>query len=304
MEYMKSSLSFEEQADRLCSRGLLADRAELILRLKAVSYYRLSGYLYPFRIPGKDQFKEGTCLKTIWMRYCFDRRLRGLVLDAIERLEVSIRTKLVCHFSRKYGPFGYANDRNLSKLKIDEYLKWRSGLWEETCRSKEPFKKHFFDSYGDAHKELPLWMLAELMSMGSLLTFFKGVSPELKQAIAEEYGLVDEVLHSWLRSLNAARNLCAHHVRLWNRELGYPPLLPNPKKFPEWHEPQKLNNGRCGILLMICRHLLQLVSPTSRWAERVEALFAEYPEVPMRDMGLPENWRAHPVWHGCSPCAD
>jgi abortive infection bacteriophage resistance protein len=45
MEYAKKPTTFEEQADKLLSRGLVADREELLQRLKAVSYYRLSGYL-------------------------------------------------------------------------------------------------------------------------------------------------------------------------------------------------------------------------------------------------------------------
>jgi abortive infection bacteriophage resistance protein len=96
------------------------------------------------------------------------------VLDAIERIEVSARTKLIHHFANAHGPFGHLDDRNLPRLEIGEYLKWRANLVEETRRSKETFKKHFFEIYGDHHKELPVWMLAELMSMGATLTFFKG----------------------------------------------------------------------------------------------------------------------------------
>lgn len=301
MEYTKGHLSFEKQADQLLKRGLQADRNELIRRLQAVSYYRLAGYLHPFRKcdqKGKplDQFQEGTNLRVVWDRNCFDRRLRVLTLDAIERIEVSLRTKLVFHFSHAHGAFGHCDDANLPKLKINEYLEWRTALQEETDRSKETFKKHFFDKYGESHRNLPLWMLAELMSMGSLLTFFKGVEPALKRQVAEEYGFPDELILSWLRSLNAVRNICAHHSRFWNRVLGYPPKLPNAQKFPEWYEPHKLPTDRCGTILMICRHLLQRISPTSRWHIRVEDLFNEYREIPRSSMGLPDAWTDHPIW--------
>lgn len=300
-EYTKRALSFEEQADQLLERGLIADREELILRLRAVSYYRLAGYFYPFReldatSMATDRFKEGANLKTVWERYCFDRRLRVAVLDAIERIEVSVRTKLVFHFSHTHGPFGYCVEANLPKLKVNEYLEWRTALQEETGRSKETFKKHFFDKYGDHHNNLPLWMIGELMSMGSLLTFFKGVSPDLKRKVAEEYRVPDEVLLSWLRSLNGMRNICAHHSRFWNRVLGYPPLLPNPRKFPEWHGEDKLPNDRCGIMLIIIRYFLRLIDPVSHWHERVETLMEKYPEIPRSSMGLSDNWKEHPIW--------
>ena len=296
MEYSKRPYSLEEQADQLLDRGLIADRAALIHRLQAVNYYRLSGYLFPFRQRQSDQLISGTTLDIVWKRYCFDRRLRGLVLDAIERIEVAVRTQLVYHFTHAHGGFGYQDDRKLPKLKIDAYLEWRLKLEEETSRSKETFKKAFFEKYGDCHKELPLWMLCELMSMGSLLTFFKGVEPQIKQAVGAPWGIPDALLLSWLTSLNAARNLCAHHARFWNRELGYPPLLPQPNKFPLWHGEHKLATNRCGIILFICRHWLRLISPSSNWHQRVEVLISENPEIPKADMGLPENWASHPIW--------
>jgi len=202
---------------------------------------------------------------------------------------------LVYHFAHEHGPFGFCEEINIPKLKVEEYIDWRRALIEETRRSKEVFKKHFQSKYGDEHENLPLWMVAELMSMGSMLTFFKGVSPDIKRKVAVTFGLPDEVMLSWLRSLNAVRNICAHHARLWNRVLGYPPLLPS-MKYTEWHQDYWLPNNRSGVLLMMCRHLLKTITPTSRCHERVEALFDEYAEVPVRLMGLSENWRSHPVW--------
>tara|TARA_B100001971_G_scaffold214908_2_gene255404 strand:- start:30290 stop:30859 length:570 start_codon:yes stop_codon:yes gene_type:complete len=187
MEYTKEALSFEVQADRLLKRGLVADRDELIQRLSSVSYYRLSGYLYPYRKEGSDEFREGTRLGEVWNRYCFDRRLRVLMLDAIERIEVSIRTKTVYHFSHAHGAFGYCDVSAFPKMK-------------------------------------------------------------------------------------------------------------NRKTFPNWHGAHKLRNDRSGILIMMCWDFLRKISPTSRWRERVEALFREYPEVPSINLGLTEDWMNHPIW--------
>jgi len=110
VRYDKPPLIFQKQADQFLDRGLRADRDVLIARLKAVSYYRLSGYWFPFRKSNPDQsFKSGTSLDTIWKRYTFDRHLRLLVMDAIERVEVSVRTSLVYHFAHTHGPFGYTD---------------------------------------------------------------------------------------------------------------------------------------------------------------------------------------------------
>ncbi|HEY8961621.1 MAG TPA: Abi family protein [Luteolibacter sp.] len=301
MEYQKPPLTFEEQAGQLLARGLDADKEELIHRLAGVNYYRLSGYLFPFRQNGSDDFVPGTSLQTVWRRYCFDRRLRVLTLDAIERIEVAVRTRLVYTFTHRHGPFGHLDDQNLPKLKIGDYLEWRLKLQEETARSKETFRKAFFEKYGDHHKELPLWMLCELMSMGSLLTFLKGVEPSIVSEVGKPWHLPDELLLSWLGCLYATRNICAHHARFWNRELGFQPKLPNRNKFPDWHGDAKPRTNRCGIILLICRHWLGMISPSSSWHRRVEDLFAEYPDVPLADMGMTDAWTQHPVWISARP---
>lgn len=305
MNYPKEPLSFEEQAKRLMDRGLVADKAELIKRLSSVSYYRLSGYLYPFRQLGSDNYHEGTTLKVIWDRYCFDRRLRVLFLDAIERVEVATRTQLTYHFSHAHGAFGHCDERHFPNLSIADYIDWRDSLLTETNRSKEAFKQHFFKKYGTTNRNLPVWMASELMSMGSLLTLLKGVDGGIVGKVAAHFGMADELLLSWLRSLYAARNICAHHSRLWNRVLGYAPSLPQKNKYPDWHltdtaGKRVLTNDRVGILLMICNAFLQKISPTSRWRERVEQLFTEYPEIPIKDMGLPKNWQDHRLWRSLS----
>ncbi|WP_158279705.1 Abi family protein [Coraliomargarita sinensis] len=301
MEYLKESLRSEEQAQRLLDRGLKADREELIKRLSSVSYYRLSGYLYPFRKTDSDNYVEGATLKVIWDRYCFDRRLRVLLLDAIERVEVAIRTQLTYHFSEKHGAFGHCDERHFPNLKIVDYIEWRENLIVETSRSKEAFKQHFFKKYGDSHRNLPVWMASELMSMGSLLTMLKGVDSGIQSKVSSHFGMADELLLSWLRSLYAARNVCAHHSRLWNRVLGYAPSLPQRNKYPNWHitdatGKRVLVNNRVGILLMICHNFLKQISPTSQWRKRTEELFAEYPEIPVKAMGLPAEWTKHPLW--------
>lgn len=86
MQYVKPALTFDQQADQLIRRGMVGERDLMIRRLSCVNYYRLSGYWYPFR-DGGDSFKPGTSFDEVWNRYAFDRRLRLLAIDAIERIE-------------------------------------------------------------------------------------------------------------------------------------------------------------------------------------------------------------------------
>ena len=38
------------------------------------------------------------------------------------------------------------------------------------------------------------------------------------------------------------------------------------------------------------------LSSTTKWRARLFVLFDEYPEIPLADMGLPPDWRNHPLW--------
>ena len=296
MEYTEPPLTLKEQTEQLLSRGLKTDRDQLILCLKNVSYYRLSAYRYPFRITGGNCFQEKAILDLIWKHYTFDRQLRLFVMDVIERVEVAVRTQLTCHFSHRYGAFGYTDRTNLLKLNKREFQKWLANMKRDVIRSRETFLDRFDKKYGDCHKLPPLWMFCEVMTFGKMLTLFNGVDDELRRIIAYEYSVRDAVLQSWLGALNIVRNICAHHGRLWNRRLGYKPMIPRPNKFPQWHKPVEISNNRPFAILTILEYMRKKVTPTRGRRGRLKDLFARYPEIPMRLMGFPENWEESPIW--------
>jgi abortive infection bacteriophage resistance protein len=296
MQYDKPPLTFEEQADLILSRGLKADRNLLLHRLKNVNYYRLSAYLYPFRLTGSDQFQEKATLDLIWKYYTFDRQLRLIVIDAIERVEVAVRTQLIYQVAHRHGAFGFTDKKNLPHLDEERFQRWLGDMREETTRSRETFIDHFNDKYGDCHKLPPLWMLGEVMSFGKMLTLFNGVEDELRRIIARQYGVEDKILQSWLGALNVVRNICAHHGRLWNRELGFKPFIPRLQKYPQWHKPVVITNNRLFGILTILEYMRKRTAPTSGWQGRLKALFVKYPEIPLQCMGFPENWEESQIW--------
>jgi abortive infection bacteriophage resistance protein len=294
--YKKPTLSFEQQADLLMSRGLQADRQELIAKLRVVNYYRLSGYWYPFRHPGNDAFKPNTTLEKIWRRYTFDRHLRLLVMDAIERVEIAIKTSIIYHHSQAYGAFGYTAPVYLPNLDNKQYSSFMIKIEEATSRSKEAFVEHFKKTYGDTHSLLPLWMTAEIMTFGMMLTMFRGIEMKLQQAIAREYYIPDKVLLSWLVAINTIRNVCAHHGRLRDRALDYTPMIPRVNKYPQWHDPVCIPQDRIFGILTILKYMMNSIAPQSGWSERFKALLGKYPEIPITSMGMPDNWRQCPIW--------
>lgn len=295
MKYSEPPLTFKEQAETLLKRGLITEKEVLIKRLQAVNYYRLSSYWHPF-LSRDNSFKSNTTLKEIWKRYTFDRHLRLIVLDAIERIEIGIRTNLIYNFVHEYGPFGYLKNENIPNLIPKDYKRWLDFLKHETKRSREEFVINFFSKHGDQHEWLPLGMAGEALTFGMLVTFFRGAHKSIKRQVSKQYSLAFGVLESWVRVLNTTRNICAHHSRLWNRELGDKPIIPLAKKHPEWHEPVKIENNRVFGILTILKYLLGEIAPQSNWFSRLQGLLKEYPEIPLKQMGFPEEWMENPIW--------
>lgn len=296
MKYEKPSLTLDEQVQLLRERGMEGDPGLMAERLAVVSYYRLSGYWFPFRMQD-DAFQPGTSFNTIWRRYVFDRQLRLLVMDAIERFEVGLRTQLAYHHSLTFGPFAYATERlSRPKMSRSDFAGFISGLLAEIGRSKEPFIKHFYQKYGEDHDVPPFWEAVEVMSFGAVVTFYKTTTHHVKQSVATAFGVPATVMESWLLALNTIRNICAHHSRLWNRELGNKPMIPHDPDYPDWHLPVQVRNERIFGILTVCKHTLNHIAPQSGWADRLIKLLDGYPDVPLASMGFPENWQQCPIW--------
>lgn len=294
MRYAKPPLTYEQQADQLLNRGLVADRSELIGRLTAVSYYRLSAYWHPFKRPD-NSFAPGTTLSDIWRRYTFDRQLRLLVMDAIELVEISVRSRLVHELVHQRGAFAHLMPATFPGIPPSHHQRLLEDLHESAMRSREAFVEHFRNTY-DEFPDLPLWTAAETMTFGQMLTMFRHCGKHTQRAIGAGLRVSGNVLLSWLLTLNYVRNLCAHHARIWNRELAIKPMLPDARHDARWHPPHTVPNNRLFVVLTVLRNVLGQSAPQSRWQARLFELFDAYPETPLPPMGIPSNWRSHPIW--------
>jgi len=296
-QYAKPSLDVEQQLELLVGRGIVVDDMGFARHaLGHVSYYRLSAYSYPFRsyeIP--DAFVGGTTFAKVWQYYRFDRRLKVVVLDAVERVEIAVRTKLVNLFTAQYGAFGYRDAANFaSPTDAQRFAATLGFIDRETEKSNEEFVVHFRATY-DTAQGLPLWMAAELMTFGNLLTLFRMLKKKDKKAIAREFGLNAAVLESWLTVLNYVRNVCAHHGRLWNRHLPIYPDLPD--KDARWHDDAfPVNPNRIYSVLTLLRFMLNEIAPQSGWKGRLLGLLAEFPEIHRPSMALPDGFEDSPLW--------
>lgn len=224
MRFDKPFQTIQQQIEILTKRGLIIDE-DAEHYLKHLNYYRLSGYWLPFQKDTKTHlFNSNTKFSDVLNLYTFDREFRLLLLDAIERIEVSIRTHWAYYFSKEYGPHAYLD------CHLSNNVQWHAQnlllLEKERQRSDEQFIKHF-DSNNNTP---PIWAICEVMSLGLLSRWLKSLKPSsCRNEIGHSYGLDYGVLISFIEHLTYLRNLCAHHSRVWNRKMIKTMKVPHSK---------------------------------------------------------------------------
>ncbi|AEL24444.1 Abi family protein [Cyclobacterium marinum] len=296
----KRPTTINEQIEILKSRGLkIESESEASHYLSHISYYRLGEYWHSMQEDKERHiFKATSKFSDVIALYCFDRELRSLLFDVIEKLEISLRTKLIYHLSHEFDPWWFQNFEIFTDSRA--LVKTLSGLEEEISRSKDPILKNHFKKHKDDKRFPPAWKTLEQTSFGALSKLYGNLKNTIKSknTIAEEYGTVNHTfLPSWLQSIAQIRNYCAHHSRLWNKNLpGAPKLLSNPpyawvQDVPKQHEFLKLY-----VHLCLMKYLLNVVAPGNHFTKKLIHLFEKYPNVDPNALGMKLNWSEEDLW--------
>lgn len=292
--FNKLPFTYLQQLEQLQERGLQIPNIEKVTHLlESISYYRLSGYWYPLLVDKENHtFKKSATFDTAFNLYCFDRELRVLIIQELEKIEVSIRAKMIYLLSHQNGAFWY-QDTNLFKNQIS-HSKTLVSLDNEYNRSDADFIVSFRNKYSNPLP--PSWMLLELTSFGTLSSLFSNLKPtRTKRTIANYFGLDENTFASWMHSIVYIRNVCAHHSRLWNRVMSIQPIKPiNTRK--TWLANSAVANNKTYFILSMVLYLLQTINPKNSFSRRFQNLLAKYPNVDSRAMGFPSNWKDEIIW--------
>ncbi len=292
MEYDKSPLNYDQQVDLLASRGLqMPDKPKAVALLSRISYYRLSAYRFPYQY-GRDQFKPDITIDDIYSLYLFDHKLRILVLDYLETIEVAIRTSLTYYLSHTYGAFGYL-DKSIFAQRF-EHDEWLRDLRKVLKRSRETFILHYETKY-KLSNDYPIWMATEVISFGALSKLYAGLKNADKQKIADAFNVHREVFRTWFHAMVYVRNICAHHSRLWNKELAIRPDIP--EKDSVWKSLFPEPNKRVFAPLTIMQYCLNQIHSENNFKSHLMDLLKSNPTSDSRAMGFPANWDQHQIWN-------
>lgn len=294
----KDSLSVTEQIALLKSRGMLFRQENQASHfLSNISYYRLKGYWWDMQTDNRSHtFNRNSYFEDVLDRYTFDRHLRLILFDAIERIEIGLRTKMIYHLSQAYGGLWYL-DANIAHDK-SIHTKLVSDLKEEFARSQEIFAKDH--RARNAHQEPDAWLILEVASLGTLSKIYKNIGHQLpeKSKICKEMGLnLHSELSSWLEAITVVRNIIAHHSRLWNRNMVRTPMqITNASGIWLTHTllPVQIKKPYLVIsaLIYLCNH----VSPHHQIKQKLLDLFAANPGIPIYKMGFLNNWKNENFW--------
>lgn len=295
MKFDKAPKTADEQIDLLRSRGMVIDDVDAARHyLLHLNYYRLTGYWLLFEETHEPhRFREGTRFEQVLNLYVFDREFRLLLLDAIERIEVSVRTQWAYHLAHHDGAHAYLDPRHASSRR--KLARQSAVLAAEIESSQEPFVVHLRSKYTQPDLP-PVWAACEVLSLGQLSRWYELLRPiSLRAHIARTYGLDQQVLESLLHHLTYIRNLCAHHSRVWNRELTItaPVLRSKPPELARTVEragKRKVYNTCCFI-----QHLMNVIAREHHWRERLMALLDKH-AMDTAAMGFPADWQARPLW--------
>lgn len=285
MKYTKTWISIDDQVKLLTeSKELDCDNVDTLKRaLETVGYYRLSAYWFPYKTTtdeGKTIFRGGTTFDGIMRTYEFDRRLRLLMFEAVGRIEVFMRSRLAYFAAREDGVFGYPE--SVKNKLLREY---------SMAKKSEQYIKHFASTYGDEHDLPPYWMMVECATMGTLELLFSKVSPNTRTAITSDLGVKVPVFKSWLSVFRVTRNACCHHSRVWNREWGVRPKVPN-----AWNWSGIPNNRTFAVLSIIYYLLGKISDEAEPWRAELEKLFEEFRDIDLGRVGVPKDWRDTIPW--------
>lgn len=283
--YGKPAKSPDQLLEHLVSRSLvIPDREACLHALRYVGYYRLLIYMRPLQTTPNKMFAPGTTFEDVLSLYNFDRELRLLCMDAIEKIEVALRAAIINTLAVKHGPHFHTDASHFTnKSDFADFF--------ETARSAKYLAiTHYAERY-DVPTMAPVWAIAEAITFGDLSRLFSSLTRANRKIVANQFGFDEVVLVSWFRSLNSLRNMCAHHNRLWNAVLAVnAPMFANRLK-------SEFSSGRSfHARTVVIVALLAVVEPTSSWKTQLRELLARYPAVDSAAMGFQHGWQGTQFW--------
>lgn len=295
MKYSKKPYTVEELIHILKDRKLIITNEDRVIKyLNTIGYFRITGYMYHLQDSSTNIFYDNVTFDNIVDLYKFDKKLRAIIIEYLERIEVALRTKITNKFSLKHGFFWYRDENLFAKHEI--FYSINNEIKDKFQDPQENFLKSFKLKYF-SETFPPSNMALEILTLGKLSRLFEALkNDDEKMEIGKEFNLPPSILSSWLIYLTNVRNLCAHHSRLWNKRISADrPIIPKRELYKFHREiTDDFNTSMYGIISLINR-ILYSFNPDNKFIDKIENLLEEY-TINTDLMGFPKNWKESATW--------
>lgn len=260
--------------------------------LTRVNYYKFKAYLYKFEAPHPTldhHYSDETSFQEVYRIYKFDRKLRLLICDMLERFEIAVRTKWAQELSQKRGAFAHEEPANFKNPNF--HFDSLALLKNSYRRSPEKFAKHFKNNYPRMVTPY-IWVSVEMMSFGEVSRWLSNTrDKKLRQNVAQSFGFKPAFFESYVHRASDVRNICSHHQRIWDRRLPtqVKPLVSSTFDSSLLNadpaQADKLYN-----FLAVLSFIADEICPGHKWNDRL-VKFLDIDNSRVHSMGFPSHWR-------------
>jgi abortive infection bacteriophage resistance protein len=214
--------SHDQQLIILRARGLMVDSNSKRI-LETENYYNVvNGYkdLFLDQSCEEETYKSGTDFQEIFALYEFDREIRFIFLKRLLKIENHVKSVIAYKFSEKYTHDNYLKLSNFESYKNNDELQAIMDVISTFQRtisdrcSKHDAIKHYVTTYG----YVPLWVLVNVLTFGSISKFFGLLKLQDRQSISKEFSIQENVFKGYLKLMSLFRNVCAHEERLYSKK--------------------------------------------------------------------------------------
>ena len=294
--YNKPPLQLIDQITHLQNHSFNIENKEQARHyLSTIGYYRLSAYTLAFKhLTETNQTVE---FNKVLELYKFDRKLRLIVMDGIEQIEVALRSYWAYLLSTTTNnPHAYLDNTHFEN-------KWShqaqlARVTQQLSASKELFIQHYKNNYQTPFLP-PIWSMVETLTFGELSKWLTNTkNNQVKKTIAKQIGLPTfTIFQSVLQALSLLRNICAHHGRLWNRKIvkGLPKII-KLKQMIVINNDNQPSRSLYNYLIIIT-HILQSIEAKNPWKAELVNHIKQLNNKQQQTMGFPTNWQELAFWH-------
>lgn len=313
----KEFRTYEMQIKILKDRGIeISDEYNAYKILEKENYYNLiNGYkdLFLDQNSFDNKYIKGTNLDEIVSLFEFDRELKVIFFKRMLRLENNFRSVIAYEFSKKYGHSDYLKVESFNDLKQtsagEEKLEKRNKEITELIEGIEKDikynsnKRGYIQHYLKKHGYIPLWVLVNAISLGTLSKFYYLMKDSEKVSVAKKFNISYSLLGQYIKVLAVHRNICAHDERFYCIRLDHYGYDIGDTIYHEKFNIPKINeyytSGKKDLFAVVI--IMKKLLNTEEFHEFIEDIKKQVEELKnclntvsidqvLERMGFPKNW--------------